>query len=742
MVSYCLINLIILNMTLYKTIALLGVILFSYVQINAQKIQDTTNIYKLKEVVVSASKDEENKKTVSQQIEVITSKEIQELNVQNTADVLSQTGAAFVQKSQQGGGSPILRGFEASRVLLVIDGVRMNNLIYRSGHLQNLITTDQNILERIEVMYGPATTVYGSDALGGVVNLITKNPLLNKINGSVFSRYSSVNKERTLHADVNFGFKKFASLTSFTFNEFDDVMMGKNKNPYAEKFEERNFIPATINSRDTLLPNTNKYLQTPSGYNQFDVLQKFLFQQNEKLQHILNLQLTNSSDIPRYDRLSNFTKTPSNSEWYYGPQYRMLASYQLVKKVNAKGIAWRLTASSQDIEESRITRSWKSTKRITRTEAVKVYGLTFDWSKKHEKLLIRGGFDSQFNNLKSTASAKNIITDAESTASTRYPGGANTLFQTSIFGLANYSINTNQVISASLRIGYSMLQSNFTDKSFYPFPFDKVVQNTPVYSGSIGYVNSLNDNIKISATLSSGYRVANIDDLTKVFDSQKGNVIIPNSTLKPEQTYNAELGITCRINEKFYWENVGFYTLGRNMFALSNSTFKSSDSILYDGKLSRVQTMSNATKTYMAGFTSTLRYVPLTNLMITASGTYTHGRIVVEPHDLPLDHIPPFYSRFSIRYSINKFTVESFMILNLWKRLSEYSTSGEDNLSQATPVGMPSWYTLNLRANYTFKNGLIFQTGVDNILDTQYRTFASGINAPGRNVFVTVRYNF
>jgi len=727
---------------MYKYIALIGLAVIRTAQISAQHINDTTNIYKLKEVVVSASKEEENKKTVSQQIEVITSKEIQELNVQNTADILSQSGAAFVQKSQQGAGSPILRGFEASRVLLVIDGVRMNNLIYRAGHLQNLITTDQNILERVEVMYGPATTVYGSDALGGVVNLITKNPQLNKIGGSAMSRYSSVNQEKNGHFDLNIGNKKFAALSSFTYSDFGDLMMGKQKNPYYDKYEERNYIPSTINKKDTLLLNGNKYLQTPSAYSQYDVLQKFLFQQNDKLQHIVNLQLSNSSNIPRYDRLSNFSTAPSNSEWYYGPQYRMLASYQLIKKINQNGMAYRLTASAQDVEESRLTRGWGSPNRTSRIEEVKVGGLTFDVSKKYEKILLHIGFDGQYNNLKSTAFTKNINDESISSASTRYPNGGNTLLQTSIFAMVNCTLNAKQFLNSSLRLGYSMLESNFSDKTFFSFPFDKINQNTPVYSGSIGYINNINEKLKVAATLSSGYRVANVDDLTKIFDSQKGNVIVPNTKLKPEQTYNVELGITYKINETFYWENIGYYALGRNMFAVNNSKFNGSDSIMYDGKLSRVQTLSNVTKTYMIGFTSTLRYVPLKGFMITASGTYTHGRIDLETHDAPLDHITPFYSRLSVKYSASKFGIEAFMIMNLWKKLSEYSTSGEDNLTQATPRGMPSWYTINIRVNYTVLKGLLIQSGIDNLLDTKYRVFASGINAPGRNIFACVRYSF
>jgi len=104
------------------------------------------------------------------QIERIVSKEIAFTNAQTSADVLEKNGGLFVQKSQLGGGSPIIRGFEANRVLLVVDGVKLNNAIYRNGHLQNAITIDPAALEQAEVIYGPGSLTYGSDALGGVVH--------------------------------------------------------------------------------------------------------------------------------------------------------------------------------------------------------------------------------------------------------------------------------------------------------------------------------------------------------------------------------------------------------------------------------------------------------------------------------------------------------------------------------------------------------------------------------------------
>jgi hemoglobin/transferrin/lactoferrin receptor protein len=76
------------------------------------------------------------------------------------------------------------------------------------------------------------------------------------------------------------------------------------------------------------------------------------------------------------------------------------------------------------------------------------------------------------------------------------------------------------------------------------------------------------------------------------------------------------------------------------------------------------------------------------------------------------------------------------------KKLKDYSDSGEDNLNYATPEGMPAWHTLNARLGYSFNNGLALQCGVENILDTEYRVFASGISAPGRNYYVALKFNY
>jgi hemoglobin/transferrin/lactoferrin receptor protein len=201
--------------------------------------QSDTSSKQLQDVVIYANKFPTLSKNIVQRVVALTDKVLIQQQA-NTADILTASGQVFVQKSQAGGGSPVVRGFEASRVLLMVDGIRMNSAIFRAGHLQNIITVDNMILDRVEINYGPSSTMYGSDALGGVVNLFTKQPQLYKsnlvskntpwkINGNLVYRYGNGQNEQRQHIDVNIANDKWAYLTSFTNTSFGDMRQGNKR---------------------------------------------------------------------------------------------------------------------------------------------------------------------------------------------------------------------------------------------------------------------------------------------------------------------------------------------------------------------------------------------------------------------------------------------------------------------------------------------------------------------------------
>lgn len=737
-----------MKFTKHAIIALL--IIYSGLSYAQTTATDTTKSITLKEVVISVNKTEETKKTVAQQVQVLTSKDIQSSQAQTTADLIGNTGNVFVQKSQLGGGSPVIRGFEASRILLVVDGVRMNNLIYRAGHLQNIVTLDNAALDRAEILFGPSSTIYGSDALGGVIHFYTKKPLFandQKLNLKVnaFTRYGSVDDEMTGHLDFNIGGKKFASLTSFTYSNFDDLKGGENQNPfYNRAYGERPYYAERINDKDSLVKNDDRYLQVQSGYTQYDLLQKFAFRQNDHITHGLNIQFSNSNDVPRFDRLTDPKGTGLNSaEWYYGPQKRLLTAYDLNLNNNASFFQnIHLGLNFQDIEESRHNRNFGNNFRNSRVEKVQVMGANLDFQKTVKKHNIRFGIDAQYNTLESTASRKNIVVDTTGKLDTRYPDGDNTMTNAAFYISHTWEINDQVTLNDGFRVGYSSLHSTLVDTALlFHLPYTTLDQKTPVYSGSIGLIHSPADDLKLSLLFSTGYRVPNIDDLAKVFAPPSGGVIVPNVDLKPEKTFNYELGITKIFNGRTRWENTIYYTDFFDVAVVDKFNYNGGDSIIYDGELSQVYANQNKDQAFLYGLSSNLISQMSERFMMKLGINYTYGRVKTDSTNVPLDHIPPFMSQLAFGYNNNNFSSDFIINYHGWKKLRNYG-SGEDNPQYATPDGMPAWITANIRFSYKVCKLLTLQAGVDNILDTQYRTFASGINAPGRNAFFALRFHY
>ena len=723
-----------------------------------QSQEDTLTEKVLGEVVISANKFAERKKYVTQKVDVITARSIATMNSQNTGDLLINTGNVFVQKSQQGGSSPVIRGFEASRVLLVVDGIRMNNAIYRAGHLQNVITVDQNMLERVEVLYGPASTLYGSDALGGVVHLITKKPQLStsgklKATGTAFARFATANDEKTGHFDISLGGKRFAWLQSYTFSDFGDMKMGGNYPDDYPNFGRRDSMIVTENGVDMVVANPDTRVQKFSGYRQWDIMQKFLFRQNERLSHQLNLQHSNSSNVPRYDRLQDkryFNATLGTTlryaEWFYGPQTRYMASYE----GNLYGLGvldqFRVNVNYQNIEESRQQREYRRYDRFdSRIEKLNVIGAIVDARKKWNVNELTIGADAQLNDLTSTATRTNKTTGAVTPLDTRYPNGENKMNYFGVYAQHLAKLKDNKlIINDGLRLQMVTVSSTIADNSFFNLPVTKFDQSNFALTGNFGIVYLPSEDFRVTAGLSSGFRHPNIDDLARIFESNssQSRVIIPNPDLKPEYTYNLDLGISQTIAKKIKFEITGFYTFFRNAIGLGPAFLNGEDSIVYNSVLSAVYANRNIKRARTYGFNTNLTLDLTNRVQFYGTLTYTYGRFITDSVKIPQDHIPPLFGKTSVTYTAPKFSLEGFVMFNGWKHIRQYNLDGEDNLQYATPDGMPEWFTLNFRSSFNVTRRLQLQFVLENILDRNYRYFASGFSAPGRNYVFALRSAF
>ena len=713
------------------------------------KVFINQNVNSFEEVVVSASKFEEKKNDVSQKIQVLRASEIAAQNQSSMADVLANSGNVMVQKSQLGGGSPIIRGFETNKVLMVIDGIRMNNAIYRGGHLQNIVTLDNAIMDRVEVVFGAGSVVYGSDALGGVMNFTTKSPVFSAtdtvlVKAAAFTRYFSAANGFSGHADISIGNKRFGSLSSFTFSKYGDLRQGANRRPFVGNFGARPWYAATFNGVDSMVMNADTNVQIGSGYTQYDILQKFSFKQNEAITHKLNFQLSNSGDIPRYDRLTlESASKPKFAVWNYGPQKRFLAAYTLdFNKNNTFFDQARVILAYQAIEESRIVRKFNDSWETNNIEKLDIFTINADFFQKIKKHELRYGTEAFLNLVNSSAFAKNVATNTIRDTSTRYPDAGSSMRSAAIYATHTWEISDKFILNDGLRFSYVGLNANFTDTTYFPFPFNSINQNNSAFNGNLGFVYLPSKTWRITANTSTGFRAPNVDDLSKVFESVPGSVVVPNPNLKVEYTVNGELGITkeilpgLRASINFYYTNLS------NALITQNSQFQGADSIQYGGELSQVMSTVNAGKAYIYGIEGAL--AGQINKYISVLGTvnYTKGRIVTDTVPYPLDHIPPVFGKFSVISSVNKLRTEFFVNYAAWKRVKDYNMIGEDNFSYATAEGMPSWFTLNARVSYSITKDISFQVACENILDQNYRQFASNISAAGRNFIFTLRGNF
>jgi hemoglobin/transferrin/lactoferrin receptor protein len=734
-----------------------GLVLCSALNANAQIIDS------VQAVVITGNKYEQQSKKITQQIDVISKETIANTNAPSTGDLLMQSGKLFVQKSQLGGSSPVIRGFEANRILLVIDGVRMNNGIYRGGHLQNVITVDQSMLNNVEIAYGPASTLYGSDALGGAIQMTTKKVLLNTNkktelqNISAFARYSSACNEGTGHVDFTFADRFFGSLTSITYSNFGDLRAGANRSSAYGNVGLRNFTVQPINGKDSMVPNSNPQLQTGTGYMQYDILQKFFFSQSNKVKHNFNIQFSNSGDVPRYDRLSEVDNNgiAKNAEWYYGPQKRLMGSYKLeLRELNGFFNQSNILLAYQNIEESRNTRSYRKEFLTRRAENLDVVSADVNARHLDDKNDFVVGADLQYTNAISTSKQISSINGSTKAGSTRYADGGNNYTIAGIYAQNNHEFLKDKVyLNTGLRYNYTNLMSKFDDTTFYKFPFKELNQTHGALTGNLGLNYFVTDNLKLAVGYASGFKSPNIDDAAKVFETAKGvSVIVPNENLKSERAHTFDATIEYNdIQNDQNFGITGFYTILQNAMVLDYAKFNGADSISYDGTMTRVISVTNQAQANIYGVniygrTSLTDALSLDGTITLTRGELNANSIFLNPTGIqrPMDHIPPTYGRLGINYKRKIWYATAWALFNGEKSIDQYNPlpGNEDNLVYATPTGMPAWFTLNVRGGYTFNKNYTLQAGVENILDTHYRHFASGISAPGRNIVITARYNF
>lgn len=719
----------------------------------------------LDEIILSASKGKESRSRIAEELAVALKRDIKKLAPQTTADLLASLPGVKVQKTQFGGGSPVLRGMEANRILLVVDGVRMNNAIYRSGHLQNSITISPNIIERTEVIFGPSSVIYGSDALGGVIHYYTKTPKIStikEVNTSVYSRYSSVNNEFTAEGNIEIRNKKWASYTSISYSKFGNLKMGKNRthgfDNWGKVFEYSNNSNSFYNSISIV--NSDFEIQKNTGYNQTDLLQKITIPISLKSDLAVNIQYSESSNINRFDKLNEYSDGALKyAEWYYGPQKRLLILSQLKINPNKnwiqKGV---ITAAFQNIKESRIQRKFSSLDRSYRNESVDVLSLNGDFFvplTNTNNRIMSYGFEVTHNKVNSNAYGKtlNVFDNTivgfsdNFTVQSRYPDGGSTY--TSLASYLNYrqTINKKATLNTGIRFVNTNLNAKWIDDTFITLPNFDISLNNSAVTATIGYAYKPSNNWQLNSVISSGFRSPNIDDVGKIREKSE-DVTVPNIYLKPEYAYSFEGSVLKYFNNKNFQTGLNiYYTLLNNYITRNQFEINNSSTIFYDGEVGKVVANVNKNNAYIVG--STFSFKGNINPIWFTKGSMTYTKGKAYDTDLPLSSIPPVFGLLAIGFEKDRLQANLNWKFNSKKRIEDYNlVEGIDNEEQTpynsltnTYFGNPSWNTFNFNTNYKVTSRVTIYVNVDNIFDTHYKEFASSISASGRNLSLSFLIN-
>jgi len=704
-------------------------------------------------VVISANKWEQKLNEVPNKITKITQNDIAFNNPQTAADMLAQTGAVYVQKSQLAGGSPMIRGFATNRVLLIVDGVRMNNAIYRSGNLQNIISIDPLATQNAEVIFGPGSTIYGSDAIGGVMDFHSLPAKLNpadatkklKTNGNALARYSSANAEQTYHADVTIGSKKLAWMGSFTYSSFDDLVMGTNggQNSYLRpEYVKR------IGNKDSIVANSNSRKQVFSGFNQTNVVQKLRYKPTDGLELQYSFFYGGTGTASRYDRLIEYRNGSLRfAEWNYGPMlWRMHHLQANLLKANALYDEARITVAYQNYEESRIDRQRNNVNRRTQKEQVEAWSANFDANKKMGPGEIYYGIEWVGNTVNSFGWSDNINTGARTQVASRYPDGS-TWSNMGAYAMYKWNLHPKWTLDGGMRYTLGKVDATF-DKNFLPLSFEEAHIQDGALTPTLGAVFRPAVNWQINANISTGFRIPNIDDMGKLFESNPGNVIIPNPDLESEYAWNFEAGTSYRKNQQFQFELNVFHTRLQNAIVRRPSTLEGQDSILFDGVKSQVESLQNIGLLTVYGIQLMAEVWLNKSMSIYTMANFIDGEETddVKNEQVALRHAPPFYGTSGIRFKKNGLQAEFFTQYNSEISYENLAPSEQAKTTiyakdkNGKPYS-PGWYTINLRTGYSW-NKFSLNIAWENMTNQRYRPYSSGIVAAGSNLIVSLRAGF
>ena len=651
--------------------------------------QDRDTLYNQLDSIVVTSRNIKTSQAKSPYvISGIHQNQIRETNARTTPEALQGVAGVFLQKTNHGGGSAFIRGLTGNQTLLVIDGIRLNNATYRYGPNQYLNTIDMFTLEKVDVLKGIGAIEYGSDAIGGVINLVTK-----ELNTSSFkdfrlsntSKFLSSQMEKTNRTEMRYATNNWTILGGLSIKRYGDIVGGDGVG-----------------------------YQAPTGYREknYDIKAKVKISDNQEI--TFSTQNTIQRDIPIYHKivLENFKinqvdKQVHNLNYL---KYRYASNQKIVSEV-------LVTISQQRSIENRSNQKNNTTLLRKERDTIHSTGITAEMIVKPTKNWTSNtGIDIYSDLVNSNAIEINTSANTQTQKRGLYPNGSiynnNSLFNIHYLNLGKLSLIAG--------IRYNFLDIRISDTTL-----GNVTLKPSALVTNYGINYQLNKNNFIFGSISTGYRAPNIDDLGAlgIVDFRYE---IPSYNLKPEKSKNIELG---------YKYNSVKTNVTISVFQMNLKDVIAR--IIVDGQVINgynVYTKKNIESSYIKGTEISVSHQINNHFALQTNATYTYGQNVTKNE--PMRRMPPFFGQNKLSWhSKNKTVAIRHQFAGKQTRLAK----GDIDDNRIGVLGTAQWNTIQIDASIEWKHVALNVSAI-NILNEKYKTHGSGIYGMGRAFGVSVHW--
>jgi outer membrane receptor protein involved in Fe transport len=658
----------------------------------------------LSPVVVTATRGERPSFDVPNAVTIVDREDAERQAPRVLPDLLRGETGVFVQQTTPGQSAPIIRGLIGSSILMLVDGMRLNTAIFRSAPNQYFALVDPYNVQRIEVVRGAGSALYGSDAMGGVINVITPVPRLAseqwQLHGKALGQFSSADTSWVNRVSLEGGKSGVAIHGGFTYQNHNDLRGGGDIG-----------------------------IQRPSGYEVY-AGDGALFLERGNQDLFLSVQYLKQPQTPRFDELvPGFGQTqPSSAVFFFEPNDRLFlhGRYRLRNPLPfVDGL--ELHVAFQEINDDRRNRDLGGTREDREQNRDALTGITLQLTSRWGQwMTFTYGGEIYLDEVSSSRVGNDINTGVTSTRQSRFADGST--FNSFSFYLQD-EIRVHPRLTAILggRVSHFDIDIPKADREVGAH------LTTSDLTGSLGLLYHLTPTINLVTNVGRGFRVPNVFDLSTLGPRPGNRFNIPNPNLKPEEVITIDAGVKLNF-PRFTGELFGFYADYRDKIE-----DVATGEVTPEGR--QIVQSANLNTVALYGVEAGGRFRLLDNVQLFGSLTFTWAEEeFLDGRTLPADRIPPVNGQVGLLYRpMPRLWVEPFVRFAATQdRLSERDRTDP----RINPEGTPGWVTANIRLGWEITEHFRGRLAVENIFDQPYREHGSGINAPGINAIVSLEARF